>query len=186
MPIQYNPQSPAAHQRLREYSRDDDWIRAFLHKATIAHIAHTDGNQPFVTPTNFWYDEENRRIIFHGNIAGRLHHNLMEQPKVCLEVSEYGRLLPSNAALEFSLQFRSVMVFGHVSVISDPTEARIVLTNLVSKYFPNHRSGIEYRPITDKELRRTAVYALVIESWSGKENWQEAAEQIDDWTPLTG
>jgi uncharacterized protein len=184
MPINYQPQSPAAHQRLREYLRDDDWIRAFLRKAAIAHIAHSSDDQPFVTPTNFWYDEEHNRIIFHGNVTGRLQHNLIEHPNVCLETSEYGRLLPSNAALEFSLQYRSVMVFGHVYIISDPEEARYVLTHLVSKYFPEHRSGIEYRPITDNELHRTTVYAIAIESWSGKENWQDAADQIDDWPPL--
>ena len=40
------------------------------------------------------------------------------------------------------------------------------------------------RPVTDQELRRTAVYELRIESWSGKENWQEHADQSADWPPL--
>jgi hypothetical protein len=28
-------------------------------------------------------------------------------------------------------------------------------------------AGKEYRPITDEELKRTSVYAIAIESWSG-------------------
>jgi hypothetical protein len=42
----------------------------------------------------------------------------------------------------------------------------------------------EYRPITDKELKRTTVYAIEIESWSGKENWKERADQSDEWPVL--
>ena len=51
----------------------------------------------------FWYDEANERIIFHSNLAGRIRANLEHNPKVCLEASEMGRLLPSNVALEFSV-----------------------------------------------------------------------------------
>ncbi|GAB4492318.1 MAG: hypothetical protein OHK0031_15360 [Anaerolineales bacterium] len=43
---------------------------------------------------------------------------------------------------------------------------------------------MDYRPITEQELARTSVYALMIESWSGKENWPEQAEQSAEWKPL--
>ena len=46
------------------------------------------------------------------------------------------------------------------------------------------KPGREYRPITEKELKRTSVYELKIESWSGKENWNERAEQSDEWPGL--
>ena len=38
--------------------------------------------------------------------------------------------------------------------------------------------------ITDEELARTSVYAIAIDSWSGKENWAERAEQSGEWTPI--
>ncbi len=46
--------------------------------------------------------------------------------------------------------------------------------------------GQEFRPITDQELKRTSVYAMAIDSWSGKRNWVEQALQSDEWPPLTG
>jgi hypothetical protein len=46
------------------------------------------------------------------------------------------------------------------------------------------KSGLEYREITDKELRATSIYVIQIESWSGKENWKDRADQSDEWTPL--
>ncbi len=39
---------------------------------------------------------------------------------------------------------------------------------LLDKYAPHLRPGVHYRPTTDDELKRTAVYRLAIESWSGK------------------
>jgi nitroimidazol reductase NimA-like FMN-containing flavoprotein (pyridoxamine 5'-phosphate oxidase superfamily) len=186
MPRNYDltGRSPTAQQRLPEHTRDDQWTREFLRRAEIGYVGTRWEDQPFVTPTNFWFDEQNRRIIFHSNLSGRLRANLDRHPKVCFVASEVGRILPSNVALEFSVQYRSVMVFGTVSVLQDPQEARQALVGLIGKYFPGMKPGAEYRPITDKELQRTAVYALQIESWSGKENWKERAEQSAEWPAL--
>ena len=184
MPRDYANQSPAVFQRLPEYKREDDFIRVFLRVAQVGHIATSCDGQPFINPSTFWYDEANHRIIFHSNVAGRVRSNIEANPKVCLEVSELGRFLPSNVALEFSLQYRSVMVFGTAHVIDDPMEKRAVLYGLIKKYFPTMTAGREYREITDKELRATSVYAIAIESWSGKENWKDRADQSDEWPAL--
>lgn len=184
MPREYLGQPPTAFQRRPHLTRDEAWIRAFLKEAQVGHIATSDGNQPFVTPSTFWFDEEHHQIAFHSNIAGRLRSNIEANPKVCLEASELGKLLPSNVALEFSLQYRSVMVYGTARLVADPAEARRLLYGLITKYFPKMQAGREYREITDKELRATSVYAIAIESWSGKENWDERAEQSDEWPPL--
>ena len=44
----YENQSPTAYQRLPEYTRDDDWIRAYLREAKVGHIATTWDDQPFL------------------------------------------------------------------------------------------------------------------------------------------
>ena len=180
----YTNQAPAAFQRRPQHARDDGWIRAFLREARIGHIASSLDGQPFINPTMFWYDEENHLIVFHSNAAGRIRSNIESNPKVSLEASELGKFLPSNVALEFSLQFRSVVVFGSARVITDSPEARRLLYGLIGKYFPAMTAGKEYREITDKELRSTSIYAIQIDSWSGKENWAERADQSDEWPPL--
>jgi nitroimidazol reductase NimA-like FMN-containing flavoprotein (pyridoxamine 5'-phosphate oxidase superfamily) len=180
----YSQRPPTAFQRLPEYARDDEWIRAFLREAKVGHIATAWDGQPFVMPTIFWYNEARHRIIFHSNLAGRVRSNLERNPKVCLEASEMGDLLPSNVALEFSLQYRSVMVFGTIRVLANPAEQRAALDGLLQKYFPTMTTGKEYRPITDRELKRTSVYEMQIESWSGKENWKDRADQSNEWPAL--
>ena len=159
MPRDYSNQTPTAFQRLPEYQRDDEWIRAFLREARVGHIASAREGKPFLNPSTFWFDEENHQIIFHSNLAGRIRSNIETNPKVCFESSELGKMLPSNVALEFSLQFRSVTVFGTARLITNPEEARKVLYGLIHKYFPEMTAGIEFRQITDKELARTSIYA---------------------------
>ena len=184
MPRDYQRTSPSAFQRLPEYQRDDSWIRAFLHKARVGHVASAQDAQPFLNPTTFWFDEEHQQIIFHSNLSGRLRSNIESNPRVCFEKSELGKMLPANVALEFSLQFRSVVVFGRAHLITDAQETRRVLYGLIHKYFPAMRAGKDFREITDKELKRTSVYAIQIEEWSGKENWKDRADQSDEWPPL--
>ena len=184
MPRDYGRLPPTAFQRLPEYKRDDDWIRAFLRQARVGHLASSRDEQAFLNPTTFWFDEDRHLIGFHSNVAGRIRSTIENNPKVCFEASELGKLLPSNVALEFSLQYRSVIVFGTVYLIQDPDEARRVLYGLIRKYFPSMEPGREFRPITDKELRATSVYALQIEEWSGKENWKERADQSQEWPAL--
>jgi nitroimidazol reductase NimA-like FMN-containing flavoprotein (pyridoxamine 5'-phosphate oxidase superfamily) len=184
MPRNYQHASPTAFQRLPEYQRDDEWIRGFLQAANVGHIASARDGQPFLNPTTFWFDEANHQIIFHSNVTGRIRSNIEHNPRVCFEASEVGKMLPANVALEFSLQFRSVIVFGTARLITDTEEARRVMYGLIHKYFPAMTAGKEFREITDNELKRTSVYAIKIEEWSGKENWKDRADQSDEWPAL--
>ncbi len=186
MPRNYSLEKnlPTAHQRKPQYTRGDAWIRALLRRGQVAHIGTLSGKQPFVTPTNYYFDEAGERLIFHSNLTGRLRANIGNEKRVCAEVSEVGRYLPSNVALEFGVQYRSAMVFGTARVLEDKEEQRRLLHLLIGKYFEPMQPGHEYRAVTDAELRRTTVYELRIESWSGKENWKEHADQSEDWPPL--
>ena len=98
-------------QRLAEYVQDNQWIIDFLKKTRIGHIATRWEKQPFITPSTFYFDEDRKEIIFHSNIVGRVRANIERHSKVCFEASEYGRFLPSNIALEFSMQYESVICF---------------------------------------------------------------------------
>lgn len=167
-----------------EYARDEAWIIDFLNEAQVGHIATRSENQPYITPTIFWYSPELHEIYFHSNIRGQVRSHADRNPEVCFEASQLGKLLPSNLALEFSLQYKSVIAFGTVRVVEDDAEKKKFLYGLIEKYFPTMVPGEHYRPITDKELKRTSVYAITIEKWSGKDHWHDQADQGDEWPPL--
>jgi hypothetical protein len=185
MPNRYDSTqvSPAAMRR-KELVQSDEWIAAFLQRAQVGHVATRWDEQPFITPTTFWYDAERHEIYFHSNITGRLQANSVRHPQACFETSQAGKLLPSNVALEFSIQYESAVAFGLIRLLSEPEEKRRALYGLIEKYFPGMQPGAHYRPISDAELKQTAVYAISIQSWSGKCNWPEKAEQSPDWEPL--
>ncbi len=172
MPRDYQDQAGTAFQRRPENARSEEWIRAFLRTAQVAHIASARDSQPFLNPTSFWFDEPNHQIIFHSNIAGRVRSNLEANPRVCMETSELGKFLPSNVALEFSLQFRSVIVFGRARILEEPEEMRRALYGLLGKYFPCHAS----RPRVPRDHRQgTARHFRVRHSDRGMERQGELA-----------
>jgi len=185
MPKKYSlDKEPPNRHRRPHLAQGDEWIREFLNAEVVGHVATRWDEQPFITPVNFWYDPERHEIYFHSNIVGRLRANADRHPEVCFEASRHGRLLPSNVALEFSIQYESVVAFGKIRIIEDDQEKRRALYGLIEKYFPAMQPGEHYRPITDQELKRTSVYSIAIESWSGKRNWKERADQSEEWPAL--
>ena len=184
MPREYIGQNPTAFQRRPHLTKDDAWIRENINTFKAGHFATSVDGQPYINTSTFWYDEAEHQIVFHSNLAGRIRSNIEYNPKVSFEASVLGQLLPSNVALEFSLQYRSIVAFGTARLVTEPDEMRRLLYGLISKYFPELKVGQEYREINDKELRATSVYAIKIEEWSGKENWEARADQSDEWQPL--
>lgn len=185
MPKDYRLEAEPMEQiRRQEHAQDEAWISAFLQQAQVGYLASRWDEQPFITPLTFWFSPEKQEIYFHTNLVGRMKANLERHPKVCFTAVRTGRLLPSNVALEFSIQYESVVAFGTAHVLTDEKEARRALYGLIEKYFPGMVAGDQYRPITEGELKRTAVYAVSVERWSGKRNWAEQADQSDDWPPL--
>ena len=176
--------TPPAEMRRPEYAQDDGWIEEFFARAEAGHIGSRWDNQPFVTPVLFCYDPARHEIYFHTNITGRLRANIERFDNVCIEAFRVGRVLPANTALEFALQYESVVAFGKGRLLEDDSEKRRALYQLIDKYFPRMKPGEHYRPITDQELKRTAVFAISIESWSGKRNWPSRAKQSNDWPAL--
>ncbi len=152
---------------------DEGWIKAMLHRAPSGVLATSTEGQPFLNTNLFVYDESHHALYFHTAQAGRTRTNITANPRVCFTVSEMGRLLPARTALAFSVEYASVVVFGNVTVVEDPAEKRHGLQALLDKYFPHLHPGEDYRPITDEELERTAVYRLNIRQWSGKQKQVE-------------
>jgi len=147
---------------------DEEWIRALLRRAPVGQLATVHDGQPFINSNLFVYDEAKHVIYMHTARVGRTQANVAANERVCFSVSEMGRLLPAEEALEFSVEYAGVTVFGRASIIKDVEECRHGLQLLLDKYAPHLRPGEHYRPITDDEIARTAVYRIEIDQWSGK------------------
>lgn len=148
---------------------DAQEIKRLLHRAHVGFIATSIGEQPYLNPNLFWYDEDQDRIYFHTALSGRTRDNIQANPHVCFGIAEMGDLIPADTALEFSTEYASVIIFGRARVVVDEAQAKHGLNGLLTKYFPDLKPGQHYRGITREELERTSVFIIDIESWSGKE-----------------
>lgn len=175
---------------------DEAWIRAFLHHAAVGTLATARDGQPFLHMNLFVYDEPAHCLYLHTARAGRTPDNLAANGAVCFSVMEMGRLLPADVALEFSVEFASVIVFGHAALVQDEDAAARALQLLLDKYAPHLRPGQDYRPPVESEIKRTAVFRLTIDAWSGKKKevpadfpgayWYTETPMLTSRQPRTG
>ncbi len=168
---------PRSAIRRRDRGKDDAWAAAFMRRASYGFLATVgEGGQPFLNSNLFVYDDAggHRRIYLHTHRTGRTRDNLNAAEKVAFSAVAMGRLLPAPEALEFSVEYAGVVAFGTGRVVQDRDEARAALQMLLDKYAPHLHPGVDYRPTTDDELGRTAVYRIDIETWSGKQKEVEA------------
>ena len=161
--------------RRKDRAMPEEGIRALLVRAPFGFTATSVDDQPFLHSSLFWFDEANRRIYIHTAAEGRTRSNLLRNPRVCFSVAEMGRLLPADTALEFSNEYTGAVVFGRARLAETENEKRRALQALLDKYFPDLRPGVDYRPITEKEMAITSVIAIEIDGWSGKQKQAKQA-----------
>lgn len=148
--------------------KEESWITEFLNNASTGVLGTSSSDQPFLTSNLFVYDPEDHVIYLHSAKRGRTRTNVESNSRVCFTASEMGRLLPADVALEFSVEYASVVVFGNASIVESEDEAKHALQMLLDKYFPHLEQGKHYRSITESELKQTSVFKISIEEWSGK------------------
>ena len=149
---------------------DEDWIRTLLRASPVGYLATVFEGQPFINSNTFVYDESAHAIYLHTARVGRTRANIESDDRVCFSVSTIGRFLPAKHALDFSVEYAGVVIFGKGHVVGAKDQARSALQMLLDKYFAHLKPGEDYEPITDQELARTSVYQIQIESWSGKKD----------------
>lgn len=121
-----------------------------------------DGGYPYAVPMNFYYDENENKIYFHGAKAGHKFDSLSKDSKVCFTV--YGE--EKIKAEEWAPFVESVVVFGKCKMLEFCDETLEKLRIVASKYYPEE-------VLIEKEINSSAkgcqVFELEIEYMSAKE-----------------
>ncbi len=145
-------------------SYDRKLIYSILDEALISHIGFIDDGVPFVLPTN--HVRIGDRLCFHSAIAARRRVCLLGGSPACVTVTLVDGLVLARSALHHSMNFRSVVILGQVSEVTDTQEKTRILEALVDHVVPG-RSG-EVRSPSVKEARATAVLSIPINEASAK------------------
>jgi uncharacterized protein len=145
-------------------SYDRDLVHSILDEALICHIGFVQDGQPYVIPTI--HARMGETIYLHGANGNRMFRALAEGADCCLTVSLIDELVLARAAMHHSMNYRSAMVFGTASEVSDPAEKERGLRAVIEHVAPGRSE--EVRGPDASELSSTRVLSLPIEEASAK------------------
>ena len=114
---------------------------------------------PYAIPVNYYYDEANQKIYFHGAKAGYKVDCLKSCDKVCFTV--FGN--ESIKDLDWAPYVQSVIVFGRCHLVDTDNE---VLKTFMMKYYP---SVDLIDKVIEEDSKFVQMYEISIEYKSGKQ-----------------
>ena len=151
-------------------------IYAILDEAFVCHVAFAVDGQPYAIPTG--YARLDDAIYLHGAAASRMVRQLAAGVDVCVTVTLVDGLVLARSAFHHSVNYRSAVVLGRARLVTDVEEKRAALRQFTNHVVPGRWD--ELRPITDQEIKGTAVLALPIEEASAKVRTGPPLDDADD------
>ena len=135
----------------------------------VAHVGFIEDGLPYVIPLSYHYDgEQPDRLYLHGSIRSRALEVLAGGAPVCVTVTLTDGLVYSRKAMNHSMNYRSVVLFGTAQEVTDHDEKFALFDQMVQRYFPDRLLERDYNPPPASDLRVTALVEVSIEEWNAK------------------
>lgn len=146
--------------RLRErVSTDRAAVDAVLDEALVCHVGLVVAGRPHVLPT--LHVRVGDTVYLHGSTAARMLAAARPGPlPVCVTVTVVDGLVLARSAFHHSINYRSVVIQGDATLLTDVAGKEQALAALVERVATG-RSGAS-RPPNARELAATAVLAVPI------------------------
>jgi nitroimidazol reductase NimA-like FMN-containing flavoprotein (pyridoxamine 5'-phosphate oxidase superfamily) len=132
-----------------------------LKRSPVGRLAMAVGDRPYVVPMHFLYD--GGKIYFHCASEGKKMEYIARNPNVCFEVDEFLGLRPGEGPCDWGTRYRSAIVYGRASALSEESERIEVLNKFLEKY-----AGRGHR--IQKPPRDVTVMGITIEEITGKQD----------------
>jgi len=162
------------HPERGEYDRAA--IDAILDEALYCHIGFVDRGQPFVIPTI--HARAGDRVYVHGSAASRMLGTLGGGIPACLTVTLLDGVVLARAVFSHSMNYRSVMVLGTATEVTDPEEKLAALEAVVEHVVPGRWA--DARLPSDADLRATRVLCMPLDEASAKVRTGPPKDAADD------
>ena len=146
---------------------DPQTIHDILDEALVVHVAFPldrSGGAPAVIPTACWRMGD--QLLFHGASSSRTLKALRQGAPCCATVTLLDEIVLARAGFHHSMNYRSVVVYGQASELTDDDEILAALHAFTEKLAPGRWQAL--RPPTPQELKATAVFALPLSEASAK------------------
>ena len=140
-----------------------------LSRGSVAHAAFAQDGEPYVIPLSYHYDPASPELIYlHGSIRSRAMEALASGAPVSVCVTLTDGLVYSRKAMNHSINYRSVILFGCGREITDPAQKYALFDAMVRRYFPGRAIGADYNAPPDADLGATALVEIRIQEWNAK------------------
>lgn len=121
-----------------------------------------DDGYPFAIPVNYFYDEAQGKIYFHGAKSGYKVDALKKDDKVCFTV--YGNEQFKEG--DWAPFLQSVVVFGSCKLVADAGQTEDRVRALALKYYPTKE---EVEAEIAKDIHAVQLYEITIAHMTGKQ-----------------
>jgi len=137
--------------------------KELLEKAPVGRLGTCLGNEPYVTPLNYLY--ENGKIYFHSARVGRKLENMKGNPKVCFEVDQLIDIKQGEIGCDFGCYYKSVIASGEARVVYSESQRVEILEKLVLKYALK-----KIKPVFENgQLEKLDVVEIQVQNITGKQ-----------------
>jgi hypothetical protein len=143
---------------------DSETVSKILDEGLICHVGFSVDGQPYVIPTGFARVEDT--LYIHGSAASRMLRTLAAGVQVCVTVTLVDGLVLARSAFHHSMNYRSVVILGRATIVSDPAE-KIKALEAFTEHIVRGRWN-DVRLPTEAELKATAVLRLPLAEVSAK------------------
>jgi uncharacterized protein len=178
------PSSSVMRRRDRAIT-DPTLIEAIVSSASICRLGLTAANEPYIVPMNFGVAGSvsesmeldpaaprfvvrhgaECRLYFHAATAGRKLEMMRTNKRACFEIEGRSEVKSSEGSCEWTMLFESIIGYGNLSEVSDPSEKRRGLESIMRHY------GAEGPfDFPDSMINGIAVISLEITELTGKSN----------------
>lgn len=155
---------------------DMSQINAILDSGYVAHVGFADPSTSEVTVIPLAYVRDEDRLLFHGSTGSRIFLALKSGIQICATVTLLDALVSARSAFNSSMNYRSVMAFGSVTVLEE-SEKEKAMKALTEKLIPGlWETG---RAMTPKEFAQTMIVALPLDDVTAKQR-NEGANDVED------
>jgi nitroimidazol reductase NimA-like FMN-containing flavoprotein (pyridoxamine 5'-phosphate oxidase superfamily) len=152
-------------------------IYAALDAAWVCHLGIATDAGPVVIPTS--YARRGDTLLIHGSPASRLLRSSASGIPICVTVTHVDGLVLARSTYHHSVNFRSVVVFGQATEITDPAEKADALAAFVEHVIPGRTA--DARPATPREVKGTKVLSVPLAEASLKVRTGGPSEEPEDY-----
>jgi len=140
-----------------------------LSNGMVAHVGFIEDGLPYVIPLTYHYDCKSPDLIYlHGSTRSRAMEVLATGAPVCVTVTLADGLVYSRKAMNHSMNYRSVVLFGTAREVTHPEEKFELFAQMVQRYFPDRLLERDYDPPPESDLGVTSLVEMRIEEWNAK------------------